>query len=282
MSEAEELRAEVLRLRELLEVRDRDNDLFLIGLVFLAAIALSILIFFWGQLAQIWKEYKYLIEPLNPTASDVDRRIRLHDYFNLLVLPGLIVLDVYFLSHGAVGVYHNPRFWRFFWYSVIYIVIDLLWVAAVPSCVKSPPTILVHHCLTLLYLGIPAYNPDTRYMMAVDLMVELNTWLLIMRRQPISRKGSVKPVVSCGFYITWFVIRCMVYPYGIYEVYCLFARHVEKLAQEENSAWQRARWGLTYMFIPVVFQTLLVLLNIHWTIQLLRNATKRKGPSKGL
>merc|ERR1712110_497458 len=104
-------------------------------------------------------------------------------------------------------------------YSVAYIVIDLLWVATVPTCVKSPPTILVHHCLTLLYLGIPAFNPDTRYMMAVDLMFELNTWILIMRRQPVARQGFFKPIISVSFYISWVVIRCIIYPYCIFEVY---------------------------------------------------------------
>merc|ERR1712211_122277 len=109
-----------------------------------------------------------------------------------------------------------------------YIAIDMLWVAVFPKCVKSQTTILVHHGVTLLYMGIPMYNPATRYAMCVCILVEINTWFLIMRRTSVA-KGPLKPFIVIPFYVSWVVIRCMVYPYMIYDVWGLFTKHWQTL-----------------------------------------------------
>merc|ERR1711920_1045210 len=151
-----------------------------------------------------------------------------------------------------------------------------------PKCVKSVTTIIVHHAVTLVYMGVPAYNPTTRWAMAVDLTVELNTWFLIMRRMPFTMHGLPRQLVKWPFYITWYVIRCGLYPYMIYEVYGLWTNHVATLKANNDPTWVRASYGLTYMAIPPLFQSMLSLLNIWWTYNLIRNNMRGKKPEKGL
>merc|ERR1712176_164181 len=103
-------------------------------------------------------------------------------------------------------------------------------------------------------MGVPAYNPLTRYAMAIDLSVEVNTWFLIMRRMPIALRDPVKKLVGVPFYITWYFIRCVLYPYMIFDVYNLWQGHVHRLKAAGDPTYERARYGLTYMFIPPLFQ----------------------------
>merc|ERR1712193_259545 len=120
-------------------------------------------------------------------------------------------------------------------------------------------------------MAIPVFKPSGRYAMAVCLAVELNTWFLILRRQPMFLgKSTYRPFVSIPFYVSWFVIRCAVYPYMILVMFRLWQEHVDTMKAAEEPLWYYASWGLTYMFIPVVLQTLLSLLNVHWTVQLIR------------
>lgn len=280
MSDVAELQAQIAALREELNLVNRNNELFLILLLFIVVIALTTLIHMWGNVCAVWQKYRELVSPAEGQPPDC--LVVTHDIFNLLVLPGIIILDFKYLLGGSLDQYYNPNFWVFFWYTVTYVIADMIWVALFQKSVKSPPTIIMHHAVTLLYLGVPAYNPLTRYVMAADLLVELNTWFLILRRQPIARHGVLQVVNSCLFYLSWFSTRCIAYPYLIFEVYGLFVTHVKMLKDNKDPAWLRSSWGLTYMMIPVVFQTTLTSLNVHWTIQLIKNTLKRKGPAKGL
>eukprot|EP00928_Gymnodinium_smaydae_P056293 TRINITY_DN39699_c0_g1_i1.p1 TRINITY_DN39699_c0_g1~~TRINITY_DN39699_c0_g1_i1.p1 ORF type:complete len:303 (-),score=57.51 TRINITY_DN39699_c0_g1_i1:108-950(-) len=278
-SEIELLRAENERLQALITGMERNNDLFLVLLAFIVAIFAACLVALRQELLRLWRQYEELM--LMPEHKPEDRLLRMHDNFNLFVLPIVVILDIKFVMEGNLDHYDNPNFWRFLWFTSAYIFIDMVWVALFPKCVKSQTTILIHHAVTLLYMGIPAFNPATRYAMAACLSVELNTWFLILRRAPIAR-GALKPFASVPFYITWYVIRIGIYPYMIYDVWMLLVNHVEAMKQAGDPAYHRARYGLTYMAIPPVIQTLLTLLNFHWTIQLIRNNLKKKGPEKGL
>ena len=93
-----------------------------------------------------------------------------HDFFNLVVLIPIIILNIMnFNVDKLIGFYTNPgrrqknelafadaytgEFFEIFFYSVLlYFVVDLVWILLVPKCVKSPATIYQHHIVTMLYI----------------------------------------------------------------------------------------------------------------------------------
>mmetsp|Transcript_11522 Transcript_11522/g.29993 ORF Transcript_11522/g.29993 Transcript_11522/m.29993 type:complete len:129 (+) Transcript_11522:498-884(+) len=106
---------------------------------------------------------------------------------------------------------------------------------------------------------------------ALCLLVEVNTFFLILRRL-----WHVPPVSIC-FYLTWIGIRLVLYPYLIWEFALLYADKV-----------RQGQWLHPFFFCPA-FQTMLTLLNVKWTIDLvqrklktLRDPSAAKEPAKGL
>merc|ERR1711966_116074 len=93
--------------------------------------------------------------------DDPDKAQRdLHDLANLLVLPVVVVSDntyLHFWCHGAPA--GGVEYWIFFCVVLGYFAGDLAWVLMIPKCVKSPPTILVHHIAGITYLAIPFFYP---------------------------------------------------------------------------------------------------------------------------
>jgi hypothetical protein len=91
----------------------------------------------------------------------------------------------------------------------------------------------IHHSIVMLYVMIPYHYEDLGWAMGACMSVELNTWFLIARRV-LNSKGvnpwrTFEEVTGCsgdmgeiaglkikgtsiGFYITWIVIRLVLYP----------------------------------------------------------------------
>eukprot|EP00591_Stephanopyxis_turris_P003125 CAMPEP_0195508436 /NCGR_PEP_ID=MMETSP0794_2-20130614/1639_1 /TAXON_ID=515487 /ORGANISM="Stephanopyxis turris, Strain CCMP 815" /LENGTH=150 /DNA_ID=CAMNT_0040635395 /DNA_START=149 /DNA_END=598 /DNA_ORIENTATION=+ len=109
-----------------------------------------------------------------------------HDFFNLIALVPLVVLNILnwnldILLDGIDGrnmekAWTGEWFAAFWWATLIYFGLDLIWVALVPSCVKSPGTIIKHHIATLVYILVPYLNPEYQWCMGVCMSVEINTW----------------------------------------------------------------------------------------------------------
>merc|ERR1712232_393610 len=115
------------------------------------------------------------------------------------------------------------------------------------------------------------------------MVVEANTWFLIARRA-LNKNGD-KPFntgvslakslrlafISTCFYVSWFIIRLVVYP-------CLFLVIVQE--------WLTFSKKVGTFFNPIaltpLIQAVLIFLNIKWTIDLVRSKFKKKGPAKGL
>ena len=176
-------------------------------------------------------ETKSLLPGL-PVNDDENDARDLHDFFNLIALVPVVVLNIInwdwdvlidnnkTLKQAWTGQY----FPLFFATTVGYFVADLIWVLQVPTCVKSPAVIVQHHVATLIYLLIPYMDPqDTGWLMGACLIVEINTWLLIARR--VFNKQGFGPwvidlslfsirikIISIFFYVTWISIRCVLYP----------------------------------------------------------------------
>ena len=142
-----------------------------------------------------------------------------HDYFNLIILVPVTVLNIMNWNWDillSIGNNHNSNhrqnsrhqnsndlgymeyyeqmfdtvqyawtgdwFDIFFYCTAAYFIIDLLWIIILPICVKSPSTIIQHHIAVLLYIMIPYVHPNFRFCMGACMTVEINTWFLIARR----------------------------------------------------------------------------------------------------
>ena len=214
-----------------------------------------------------------------------------HDFFNLIVLIPIVVLNVMNWNwdrlfnlgkkESFADAWTGEWFDLFLWTTVSYFVADFFWVMLVPTCVKSPSVILQHHIVTMLYLLYPYYRPEFRWGMGVCMSVEINTWFLIARRM-FNKQGfppwiidlsfvSIRlKFISVCFYVTWFSIRVFLYPLMLY--------HLTKIYLKES---KRQRTYLVIELIPPVLQSIFCILNLKWTFDLisskLRYARRRKA-----
>jgi len=207
---------------------------------------------------------------LNITESDIARDN--HDWFNvvgLFFVVGSCAMNYEFPS----GHYTGDYFWAMWTTTLIYFIIDLTWVALIPICVKSPGVIIKHHIVAILYMTGGPFYPQYRWVMGATLSVELNTWLLIVRRLVYrscycSSYRTAPPVitatVSTLFYITWIVIRCYLYPKLLFIFFDMWMIQIESTGQYLFSE---------LMFIPV--HAALCVLNFKWTYDLFKPIINR-------
>jgi hypothetical protein len=121
----------------------------------------------------------------------------LHDNVNLGALVGLGGGAVYALATGDDEVHRLLTVAGF-----AYILLDSLWLYAIPSIVKSPGTVLAHHIATLLVLLDPLLQPKHAMYTSACLLVEINTFLLLLRR-----KLHYSIFVELPFVATWVMLR---------------------------------------------------------------------------
>lgn len=232
---------------------------------------------------------KRVVLPGVPKQED-DFARDLHDFFNLIVLVPVVVLNMMnwnlepLLDDGKKtdisDAWTGEWFEAFFQITAVYFVADLVWVSLVPSCVKSPGTIIQHHIATLLYILIPYYYPEYRWLMGACMLVEINTWFLIARR--VFNKQGFPPwvidlppfisirvkLISIFFYTTWIGIRCILYPIIFVVLSKLWVALCEKHATRCN-----------VLTIALTLHSVFCLLNFKWTLDLLMSKVRywRKG-----
>eukprot|EP00891_Asterochloris_glomerata_P003595 jgi/Astpho2/3595/gw1.00058.76.1_t len=114
---------------------------------------------------------------------------------------------------------------------ILYIVADFIWIAWQPQCLPSlPSVILCHHAITLVLLVFPLRHPDFAYWTCVDALVELNTALLIARRQ----FPQFWNLLNCVYWATFFPVRFALSPYLVFKFWSIL----------EDAAWYD-RWSVT-------------------------------------
>eukprot|EP00529_Nitzschia_sp_RCC80_P020861 CAMPEP_0113490238 /NCGR_PEP_ID=MMETSP0014_2-20120614/26942_1 /TAXON_ID=2857 /ORGANISM="Nitzschia sp." /LENGTH=401 /DNA_ID=CAMNT_0000384001 /DNA_START=155 /DNA_END=1360 /DNA_ORIENTATION=+ /assembly_acc=CAM_ASM_000159 len=229
-----------------------------------------------------------------------------HDYFNLVVLLPIVALNVmnwnwemlskyFFLSSCSTiskkdleqltipNAWTGDYFDLFFWVTLSYFVVDLLWIIVVPTSVKSPAVIFQHHIVTILYILIPFYEPEVRWCMGACMSVEINTWFLIARR--VFNKQGFPPwsfdlgfvsirvkLISICFYVTWIAIRDILYP--VMMGYIL------------NRWWTESEKAGTYInieLVPPILHAIFCILNLKWTYDLIMSKVRyyrRKGKAR--
>ncbi|KAL9190631.1 hypothetical protein ACHAXT_000337 [Thalassiosira profunda] len=215
-----------------------------------------------------------------PVNDDDDAR-ELHDFFNLIALVPVVVLNGLNWDFDELLDWDSNKslqqcwtgewFPLFFAVTVGYFLADLLWVCIVPHCVKSPGVIVQHHIATLLYLIIPYRFEEEGWLMGACLSVEVNTWLLIARR--VFNKQGFGPwvwefgsfslrikLISVLFYITWVAIRCFFYPTILQLLWTLWLEQ-----------WRRT--GVVFYTrysVALVLHSVFNTLNAKWTFDLFR------------
>lgn len=231
---------------------------------------------------------------------DDDLTRDMHDFFNLICLVPIVLLNILNWDWDAL-LYNNhftssipfkecwtgEYFELFFYTTVSYFVIDLIWVVVVPKAVKSPSTIINHHVATLLYLIIPYQMNSLRFLFGVCMSVEINTWFLIARR--VFNKQGFPPwtidlpylfsvrvkLISICFYITWVAIRCILYPY----VLVIFYRIIQNEMHSETEKY--------FVAVAACLHLVFCMLNGRWTMDLMNSKirqwrTKSKNVQTGL
>jgi hypothetical protein len=218
-----------------------------------------------------------------------------HDFFNLVVLVPLVVLNV--MNWNWDMLFNMPKnkfvtdawtgeWWdMFFLVTVLYFTTDLAWVVFLPSCVRSPSTIIQHHLVTMVYIAIPYFVPQVRPFMGCCLSVEINTWFLIARR--VFNKQGFPPwvidfsffsvrvkLISVLFYVTWIGFRCILYPYLLIPFYNAWLEHTVRVGTPYN---------IVFLVIPL--HAFFCLLNLKWSYDLLMSKVRywrRKGNYTGV
>lgn len=207
-----------------------------------------------------------------------------HDFFNLVVLIPIVALNVMCWNwdkllnlkkkDSLADAWTGDYFDAFFACTATYFLSDLIWIAIVPSCVKSPATIVQHHLATLLYILIPYFDPETRWCMGACMIVEINTWFLIARR--VFNKAGFPPwiidlsfisirvkLISICFYITWISIRCILYPFLMTVIFNIWMK-----AAEEKGRY------FVIEIVPVFLHAIFCGLNLKWSYDLLMSKVR--------
>jgi hypothetical protein len=191
-----------------------------------------------------------------------------HDFFNLFALLFIIGATTVNWDLGKLARGYGPDVaWtgKYFYLNcsttILYYLVDMSWVVMVPTCVKSPRTIIKHHFAVTIYFLVPIFWPEYRWFMGAFLSIEISTWFLILRRVVYKRQSLIPAIcihiIDMLFYTTWIVIRCFILPGLLIEAFSLAGDVVTKSGHFRH---------LLFVFIPLHF--FLCLLNFKWTYDL--------------
>ena len=158
--------------------------------------------------------------------------------FNILSLIIIVYYDIWYLYNTSIwdhlgtlelGRDHRDLASTLFFLFFIYIVIDTLWIAIIPSCVlSSPMALIVHHLFTFLFLLIPNLVAQFHWHGAISIFVEINVLFLVSRRQ-FPQNTMVYKVLDGVFLMTWFSFRLLVFPFLFVFYSYEYARYSEQL-----------------------------------------------------
>lgn len=186
-----------------------------------------------------------------------------HDVFNIIALAIIGPLDLYYLWYATewdkmgtnqLGADHVELAQIVLYLFLAYLVIDVLWIIMVPSCVQAKPGVIVlHHACTLLLVAIPILDNRWCWHGMIDLVSEINTLFLTIRRN-LTLNGPSYNVANFFFYLTWVLSRVLLFPaLGIF-----FLHEHSRLSKELGTSIN------IYMVGPVL-QFLLVVFSYYWT-----------------
>jgi len=197
-----------------------------------------------------------------------------HDILNLIYQPimvGLIIWNMNFATGKPQEFWWDNNTFRFmvlYYATMLYFVVDTIWICAVPVICKHPGPIYAHHIVAMMYLTVPLLIPEMRWFMGACLIVEGNTWFLMVRRYhnpgkvvpfaqgtPLFTSLRIQLVIGL-FHSTWIIIRVFWYP--ILEV-LIIMKYID---------YSRENGWFNLMLVAPFMHALFVYLNLLWSYEL--------------
>ncbi len=196
-----------------------------------------------------------------------------HDLFNLIVLPFILFVNIRYLVLEDGHLLKPYCYWDQFVVFFLYILIDTIWLIYKPRSVPSPKVIIAHHSICLIGWSLPAfYSRLYAEWISYGVLVELNTWFLIARRNYKSIS-----LFSYAFYITWIVLRLFMFPFHlIHFTYSLYQRYAPVLLSRQplllDDPVISSKISPQELLYVDIFLWLAILalnsLNLKWTIEM--------------
>ena len=194
--------------------------------------------------------------------------VYIHDLFNIFAVFGIIVLDFRYLYHATewnkigtpdLGADHLVMGHTLLSAFSIYMLIDTIWIAVQPKCVLSnPKALIVHHIASFVFLSVPFIEKEFQWHGALTLFVEVNTLLLILRRQFLP-SSLMYAILDYSFLATWIFLRLVVFPILV----VFFAYEHSRYTIRHNGKW------FNIMLLAPILQLILTLLGLKWTYDML-------------
>jgi hypothetical protein len=180
-----------------------------------------------------------------------------HDIFNICALPMVCISNISML----LGCKHNDlscdKFVLLYYVFLTYIVIDTLWISFIPKSVPAPILIVVHHLVCICGWQVPFIVGTQWADISVKLLlVEINTWLLMVRRH-LDKNTLAYSIVNFLFGATWICIRNIYYPMVTFDA---ISRYIA-ISEVGGSYFNRS-------LIPIALLLFLNFLNVKWTVDL--------------
>lgn len=118
------------------------------------------------------------------------------------------------LGQDAIHIFH----WLFRVFST-YLVLDTIYLVAVPGCVPAERMLIVfHHVITFMIILLAFFWNQYSWFLSLSLTVEVNTVTIIFRRNTVKGTLAFK-ICDSLFLLTYVGQRLIMFPYLIYLFY---------------------------------------------------------------
>ena len=207
----------------------------------------------------------------------------IHDYFNIVYLPIIIFLNITnweILSNlnNTYSIVWNGSYFNYFWITtMIYFIIDFIWIYLIPNCVKNSNALLIHHIVTIINLLFQYFLIDNvEWITSTCLIVEINTWFLILRRLDFQINNNLvriimKYYINFMFFFSWILIRLFLYPYLVYYIFISYEYYYQLLSFQYHNYSPSFFLVLNPVLFPLVGHLLLCTMNFKWSYELIKN-----------
>ena len=207
-----------------------------------------------------------------PVAVD-DYMNKLHDYFNIVALPILVFLwtwhqyDLFMAGPeedpipGVIWstrsqVPEHCRSFNILWYYVWwYFIVDSAWVIMYPESVASPRSIIIHHIICVIGWHLIFAWPRWEAYISAGLEVEVNTWMLIAKRQFRSIHGPLSTAEN----LTWPLTRLVAFPIVTWNAFMVYLHMVRTYPHMPLGGYLNTGLHGTMSTVIVTVQ------NFYWT-----------------
>ena len=192
-----------------------------------------------------------------------------HHRFNLVYI-GLIAA---WTTYNWLSLQHCQDLAPYVLFVSLYYVLDSIFIIVWPESVGAPITIVLHHVMSLFATFGLAYNFCwVRYVMVETTLVDVNTWLLIVRQFLKSKHV----IVEIAFFITWISIRILLYPYLMFKSFKLVTGSPLYLDQMENMK-QAEEMDINVQITVSILFILFNILNFKWSYDLFKKTIQGRG-----